>query len=81
VLDEDILAFLPSRVFDPMDILFYVLAAVIAAAASVALGWARRRFGNAHLDSWLRPSPCYNKNRSTRISLSFNAAISRINIS
>jgi VanZ family protein len=43
VLDEFIQAFLPSRVFDPADILFNVLAAVMAAAASVALRWARRR--------------------------------------
>ncbi len=37
--------FLPSRVFDPEDILFNVLAAVMAVAASVALGWARLRMG------------------------------------
>lgn len=43
VLDECIQAFLPSRVFDPIDILFNVLAAVIAVVAMVALGWARRR--------------------------------------
>ena len=43
VLDECIQAFLPSRVFDPRDILFNVLAGVIAVAASVTLGWARRR--------------------------------------
>ena len=42
-LDECIQAFLPSRVFDPRDILFNVLAAVMAVAASAALGWARRR--------------------------------------
>ena len=44
VLDECIQAFLPSRVFDPVDMLFNVLAAVMAVAASVALGWARGRF-------------------------------------
>ena len=43
VLDEGIQAFLPSRVFDPRDILFNVLASVMAVVASVALGWARRR--------------------------------------
>lgn len=42
VLDECIQAFVPSRVFDPRDILFNVLAGVMAVAASVALGWARR---------------------------------------
>ena len=45
VLDECIQLFLPSRVFDPEDILFNVLAAVMAVAASVALGWARLRMG------------------------------------
>ena len=45
VLDECIQLFLPSRVFDPEDILFNVLATVMAVAASVALGWARRRMG------------------------------------
>ena len=42
LLDECIQALLPSRVFDPIDILFNVLAGVMAVAASVALGWARR---------------------------------------
>ncbi|MGB0389287.1 MAG: VanZ family protein, partial [Ardenticatenaceae bacterium] len=42
-LDECIQAFLPNRVFDPLDILFNVLAAVMAVTASVALGWARRQ--------------------------------------
>ena len=44
VVDECIQWFLPSRVFDPVDIVFNVLAAVMAVAASVALRWARRRF-------------------------------------
>ncbi len=44
VLDECIQALLPSRVFDPRDILFNVLAGVMAVAASVALHWARTRF-------------------------------------
>ncbi len=43
VLDEGIQAVLPSRVFDPIDILFNVLAGVMGVAASGALGWARRR--------------------------------------
>lgn len=43
-LDECIQLFVPGRVFDRVDILFNVLAAVMAVAASEALGWARRRF-------------------------------------
>ncbi|MEM7125843.1 MAG: VanZ family protein [Chloroflexota bacterium] len=42
VLDELIQAWLPSRVFDPVDILFNILAAIMAVAASAALGWARQ---------------------------------------
>jgi hypothetical protein len=42
-VDEGIQAFLPSRVFDTEDILFNVLAATMAVASSVALGWARSR--------------------------------------
>jgi hypothetical protein len=42
VLDECIQAFLPSRVFDPLDILFNAFAAATAVGASVALGWARQ---------------------------------------
>ena len=42
-IDECIQAFLPSRVFDPEDILFNVLAAAMAVASSVALSWAHRR--------------------------------------
>lgn len=45
VLDEFIQLFLPSRVYDPIDILFNTLAAVMAVAGSLALGWARRRVG------------------------------------
>ena len=44
-LDECIQAFLPGRVFDSFDIMFNVLAGVMAVAAGVALGWARRRAG------------------------------------
>lgn len=42
VLDEYIQMILPSRVFDPQDMLFNVLAAVTAVLASLALKWARR---------------------------------------
>ena len=42
LLDECIQAFLPSRVFDPVDILFNLLASAMAVGASVALAWARR---------------------------------------
>ena len=41
-IDEGIQAFLPTRVFDLEDILFNVLAAVMAVASSAALSWARR---------------------------------------
>ncbi|MFQ5578240.1 MAG: VanZ family protein [Anaerolineae bacterium] len=43
-LDECIQVLLPGRVFDPRDILFNLLAGVMAVAASLALGWARRRW-------------------------------------
>ena len=42
LIDEGIQRLIPSRVFDPVDILFNVLAAVMAVTASVALRWARR---------------------------------------
>ena len=45
ILDELIQAILPSRVFDPRDILFNFLAGLMAVLASVILDWARRRFG------------------------------------
>ncbi len=45
LLDECLQLFVPSRVFDPWDILFNVLAGALAVGASVALGWARRRAG------------------------------------
>ena len=51
-LDEGIQWLLPSRTFDPVDILFNVLAAVMAVTASAALQWARRR-----ALAWLRSSP------------------------
>lgn len=43
VIDESIQWFLPSRVMDPVDMLFNVLAAAMATVASMALRWARRR--------------------------------------
>lgn len=43
VLDEGIQAILPSRVFDPVDMLFNFLAALMAVSASVALRRTRRR--------------------------------------
>ena len=42
LVDEGIQKLIPSRVFDPVDILFNVLAAVMAVTASVALRRARR---------------------------------------
>lgn len=41
VLDECIQLYLPRRTFDPVDMLFNVLAAVMAITASTALRWAR----------------------------------------
>ena len=55
VIDECIQAFMPSRVFDPVDILFNVLAAVMATAASVALARARR--WSAARSEFHQPSP------------------------
>lgn len=43
IFDECIQAVLPNRVFDVRDILFNVVAAVMAVATSAALAWARRR--------------------------------------
>jgi VanZ family protein len=43
VVDEVIQWFIPNRVFDPIDIGFNTLAAVMAVATSLALGWAKRR--------------------------------------
>ncbi len=40
VVDECIQWFVPGRVFDPIDIVFNVMAAVMAVSASVALRWA-----------------------------------------
>ena len=41
-LDEGIQVFLPSRVFDPVDILFKALVAVLAVMAVAVLRWVRR---------------------------------------
>ncbi len=49
-LDEGIQAVLPSRVFDPRDILFDSVAAVMSVTAMVALRWARRRGGGGSSD-------------------------------
>ena len=43
VLDELIQGILPTRVFDPVDLGFNVLAAVMAVSASSSLRWARTR--------------------------------------
>lgn len=43
VLDECVQAILPNRVFDPRDILFNALAAIMAILSTVALSWARQR--------------------------------------
>ena len=51
-LDEGVQWLLPNRTFDPVDILFNVLAAAMAVAASAALQWARRR-----ASAWLEGQP------------------------
>ena len=43
VVDEGIQWFLPERVFDPVDMLFNLLAGATSVGAVVALAWARRR--------------------------------------
>ena len=42
-LDEGMQALLPSRVFDPVDMLFNLLAAVMAVAGSATLRWTREK--------------------------------------
>ena len=42
LVDESIQAFLPTRAYDVRDVLFNVLAALMAVAASASLAWARR---------------------------------------
>ncbi|MXZ86367.1 MAG: VanZ family protein [Acidimicrobiia bacterium] len=46
VVDELIQALLPNRVFDLRDILFNIVAAVMAVGAIKALQWARQRASN-----------------------------------
>ena len=43
VVDEGIQWLLPNRVFDPVDMLFNLLAGTLSIGAVVALAWARRR--------------------------------------
>ena len=43
LIDECIQLFVPGRVFDPTDLLFNLLAAVMAVASASVLGWARSR--------------------------------------
>lgn len=45
LIDECIQLFIPSRVFDPQDILFNTLAAVFAITAIKILVWFRKRIG------------------------------------
>lgn len=47
VLDEAVQALIPTRVYDPQDILFNVLAAFMAVTAIALLRWVRRR-----VDHW-----------------------------
>lgn len=44
ILDECLQALLPSRVFDPLDILFNFSAGVLAVIAGVVLRWVRQQF-------------------------------------
>jgi hypothetical protein len=44
VIDESVQIVLPSRVFDPVDMLFNSLAALLAIGGSIALQWARKKF-------------------------------------
>jgi len=45
--DEWIQIFLPNRVFDPEDILFNALSALMAIGVSLALQWPRKRFSKS----------------------------------
>ncbi len=47
-IDEYIQVFLPSRVFDPIDILFNFLAAMTTVVALATLAWIRRRTRSRH---------------------------------
>ncbi len=46
-IDEGIRSLLPNRWYDIRDVGFNALASVMAVAASLALAWARRRFGRS----------------------------------
>ena len=46
--DEMIQSTIPNRVYDPRDILFNVLASVMAVSSSVALSWTNKRLKNSH---------------------------------
>lgn len=50
VLDEGIQALLPNRVFDPLDLLFDVLAVVFAICTSMVLTWVRQWFAKTPED-------------------------------
>lgn len=43
VIDETLQFFLPHRVFDPVDIVFNSLAALMAVVSSITVAWVRRR--------------------------------------
>jgi len=43
VLDESIQLFVPTRVFDPVDIFFNFIAAILAVGGSVVLQWVRKK--------------------------------------
>ena len=58
VVDEGIQWFVPVRVFDPLDMVFNALAAVMAVAASAALAWARRRSGRSRRRPSSRRTAC-----------------------
>lgn len=48
IVDELIQLVIPERVFDPVDILFNVIAAFLAVSGAVVLGWARTRRTRIH---------------------------------
>ena len=50
VLDESIQHFIPNRVFDPLDIVFNTMAAVLAVGAIATLGWAQKRTRTSRSD-------------------------------
>ena len=66
LLDECIQWFLPSRVFDPQDILFNTLAGAMAVGASVALAWARRRTRSLRARRAVAPSQWPGRRRPAR---------------